>query len=117
MSNAMGAWVYILQCSDGSYYVGRTTRALDERIAEHNEGRFGGYTARRRPVSLEWAEYFETIIDAFEFEARLKGWSRAKKEALMAGDIAKLKVLARRRGNAAQNPINAPTNIKPNSAS
>ena len=94
----MGAWVYILQCRDGSYYVGRTTRDLDDRIAEHNDGRFGGYTARRRPVVLQWAEHFETILDAFDLETRLKGWSRAKKEAFMAGDIAKLKRLARRHG-------------------
>jgi putative endonuclease len=46
------AYVYILHCSDGSYYVGSTRTSLEQRMAEHNSGAFGGYTARRRPVKL-----------------------------------------------------------------
>jgi putative endonuclease len=93
----MGAWVYILRCRDGSYYIGSTSRDLDTRVGEHNEGTGGDYTRRRRPVELRWSEYFDSMVDAFFLERRLKGWSRAKKEAFMAGDYTRLKTLARRR--------------------
>jgi len=96
----MGAWVYILQCCDNSYYVGSTSRTLDERVGAHNDGVGSDYTRRRRPVELLWSAYFDTYVDAFLLERRLKRWSRAKKEAFMAGDIARLKALARRRSAA-----------------
>ena len=91
----MGAWVYILQCRDDSYYIGSTSRDIETRVLEHNSGLFDGYTARRRPVDLIWSAYFDSLIDAFLLERKLKGWSRAKKEAFMAGDMARLKTLAR----------------------
>lgn len=78
----MGAWVYILQCRDRSYYVGSTTRSPEIRVCEHNDGIGSGYTRRRRPVELCWSEYFETMLDAFFLERRLKRWSRAKKRSL-----------------------------------
>jgi putative endonuclease len=93
----MGAFVYILRCSDGSYYVGTTRDRLEKRMAEHNAGTFGGYTAKRRPVVLAFQQEFANITDAIALERRLKGWSRAKKEALMRGDFEMLKRLARRR--------------------
>ena len=93
----MGAFVYILRCSDDSYYVGTTRDGLEKRVAEHNAGTFGGYTARRRPVTLVFQQAFADIVDAIAMERRLKGWSRAKKEALMQGDFEMLKRLARRR--------------------
>jgi putative endonuclease len=80
----MKAWVYIVQCSDGSYYTGSTT-ALEQRIADHNTGRYEGYTSARLPVVLLWYEEFVDIRDAAVLERRIKGWSRKKKEALMAG--------------------------------
>jgi putative endonuclease len=92
-----GAFLYILLCADRSFYVGTTRVALEERIAEHDSGHFGGYTATRRPVRLVFAQYFETIADAIAAERRVKGWSRAKKEALIAGGWDRLSKLARRR--------------------
>ncbi|WP_136161497.1 TrmH family RNA methyltransferase [Sphingomonas flavalba] len=85
--------VYMLRCADGSYYTGQTD-TLDRRIAEHESGAIGGYTATRRPVALVWSEAFQTRDDARAAEARIKGWSRAKKEALIRGDWAALKTAA-----------------------
>ena len=92
----MNAAVYIVKYSDNSYYTGSTRVSLELRIAQHNEGSFGGYTASRRPVVLAYSEQFERIEDAIAAEQRIKGWSRAKKEALIAGDMAQLKDLSRR---------------------
>lgn len=92
----MSAHVYILKCVDGRYYVGSTRGGLEQRIAEHNAGTFGGYTKSRRPVELVYSEIFQRITDAIAAERRLKGWSRAKKEALIAGDFEALKRLARK---------------------
>ena len=52
-----GAFLYILSCADGSYYVGTTRQELEARLAEHNAGQFDGYTARRRPVKLAFAQH------------------------------------------------------------
>ncbi len=93
----MPAYVYILRCSDGRYYVGSSHGALEQRIAEHNAGRYGGYTKSRRPVALVYSQAFEHITDAIAAERQLKGWSRAKKDALIAGDFDGLKRLAVRR--------------------
>jgi len=93
----MGAWLYILRCSDGSYYTGTTRTDLEHRIAQHQSGHFPGYTETRRPIELAYSEHFEQITDAIAAERQIKGWSRAKKEALMAGDFARLEVLSQRR--------------------
>jgi putative endonuclease len=90
----MGAFVYILRCSDGSYYVGSTRTSLEERVAQHQAGSFGGYTARRRPVILVFAQEFQRITDAIAAERQLKGWRRDKKETLARGDGAALPALA-----------------------
>jgi putative endonuclease len=90
----MNAFVYILRCADGSYYVGSTRGSLDDRIAQHNAGTLDGYTARRRPVILVFQQDFDRITDAIAAERQLKGWSRAKKEALMRGDYEALRGLA-----------------------
>jgi predicted GIY-YIG superfamily endonuclease len=76
--------VYILKCSDGSYYVGSTVH-LERRLAEHQMGLIKGYTASRRPVELVWSAEFPAEHDAFLRERQIKGWSRAKKEALIHG--------------------------------
>lgn len=91
----MGAWLYILRCADGSYYTGTTRAELEKRVAEHQAGTFGGYTATRRPVELAFGEYFDTIADAISAERKIKGWSRAKKEALMIGDFRRVSALAK----------------------
>ena len=93
----MGAWLYILRCADGSYYTGTTPAELEQRIAELQAGHFGGFTATRRPVTLVFSEYFETIADAIAAERQIKGWSRAKKEALIAEDFQRITALAKRR--------------------
>jgi putative endonuclease len=92
-----GAFLYILRCADGSYYVGTTRGELDARLAEHDAGLFGGYTATRRPVELLFAQHFEVITDAIAAERQVKGWSRAKKEALMRGDWNRVITEAQRR--------------------
>lgn len=92
-----GAWLYILRCSDGTYYVGTTRTSLEIRIAQHNAGTFEGYTSSRRPVELVFSQWFDRITDAIENERKLKRWSRAKKEAFMRGDFTSLQQLAKRK--------------------
>ena len=94
-----GASIYILRCADGSYYVGITRKPVETRLSEHVNGVFPGcYTFRRRPVALIHAESYARIDEAIAAERRIKGWSRAKKEAYVRGDFASLSRLARRRG-------------------
>ncbi len=68
------------------YYTGSTTN-LEQRIPDHNTGRFEGFTSFRLPVKLIWFEEFTDIRDAIVLERQIKGWSRKKKEALMSGNI------------------------------
>ena len=91
----MAFHAYLLRCNDGSYYAGHTDD-LETRMAQHQSGRTTGYTAPRRPVALVWSETFPTRNEAFAAERRIKGWSRAKKEALIAGDWERLRMLARK---------------------
>ncbi len=88
-------WVYILKCSDGSYYTGSTSN-LEKRISEHQNGLIKGYTSKRFPVKLVFSEYFEDVYFAISAERQIKGWTRAKKEALINGDFELLKVLAKK---------------------
>jgi putative endonuclease len=94
------AWVYILQCADGSYYTGMTRgEEPDQRFSEHQMKLSpSGYTASRLPVKLVYSEYFDLISDAIFAERRIKGWSRAKKEALICGDWNEVQRLSKRRG-------------------
>jgi putative endonuclease len=91
-----GAYLYIVRCADGSYYCGTARQGLELRVAEHNAGHFGGYTATSRPVTLVYSQWFERIIDAVTAERQVKGWSRAKKEALIRGDFEALRSLSKR---------------------
>jgi tRNA/rRNA methyltransferase len=88
-------YAYILRCSNGKYYVGHT-EDMDVRLAQHQSGEYPGYTSRHRPVELVWCAEFLTRYEALEFETRIKGWSRAKKEALMREDWRKVSELARK---------------------
>lgn len=89
--------VYILECSDGSYYTGLTNN-LDERLWQHQTGFFPEcYTYQRRPVVLRWQEYVDTIDEALTREKQLKGWSRKKKEALIQNNFEALIRLAKSR--------------------
>ena len=99
-----GAYVYILRCADGGYYCGTARQGLELRLAQHNSGTFGGYTATRRPVTLVYSQWFERITDAIAAERQIKGWSRAKKEALMRGDFEALRMLSKRKSRDPDEP-------------
>lgn len=92
----MAFWTYMLRCSDGHFYIGHTDN-LEARIAGHQSGQISGYTRNRRPVALVWSEYFATRAEAIAAERQIKGWSRAKKQALIAGDWGLISRLARSR--------------------
>ncbi|MEO9872203.1 GIY-YIG nuclease family protein [Ekhidna sp.] len=78
--------VYTLKCADDSYYVG-VTNDIETRLVQHNEGIDPKtYTFRRRPVELRFQEHFHDINQAIAFEKQVKGWRRAKKEALINRD-------------------------------
>ena len=85
--------VYILRCSDGSYYTGHTDN-LERRMAEHQTGEIPCYASNRLPVELAFSQEFQTRAEALERERQVKGWSRNKKEALIRGDWEGLRRLA-----------------------
>ena len=89
------AWTYILECSDGTYYVGSTVD-LQRRLWQHEEGLGAAYTRSRRPVTLVWSAEFARVDQAFAFEKRVQGWSRRKRQALIEGRYADLPGLASR---------------------
>jgi putative endonuclease len=95
-----GASVYVVLCRDRSYYTGITRRDVEERVSEHNQG-IACYTFARRPVQLLYSEDFERVDEAVAAERRIKGWSRAKKEALVCRDYNALPGLAARRSSSA----------------
>ncbi|HVW54042.1 MAG TPA: GIY-YIG nuclease family protein [Rhizobiaceae bacterium] len=88
--------VYMLRCANGSYYVGSTKQGIEARLWEHNNLPIDGYTAKRRPVTLVFTESYDRITDAIARERQLKGWSRRKKEALIALAYENLPALSRR---------------------
>jgi len=91
----MSFYTYMLRCSDDSYDVGHT-EDLDTRFAAHQSGLLTGYTQRRRPVHLVWHQEFAERDQAFAAERQIKGWSRAKKEALITGDWDAVQLLSRK---------------------
>ena len=91
----MTFWAYMLRCSDGSYYVGHTDD-LEARVNAHHSGLVAGYTQKRLPLSLAWSQEFAERDEAFRAERQIKGWSRAKKEALIRGDWEGVQLLARK---------------------
>ena len=92
------AWTYIIECSDGSCYVG-STYDIERRLSEHNLGIGPIYTRirRRRPVRLVWSAQYDRVEDAFAFEKQIQGWGRAKRQALIEGRLLDLPALARGR--------------------
>ena len=88
--------MYILRCSDGSYYTG-STRDLEGRLYEHQNGLGAVFTKKRLPIKLVYCEEFERIDDAFYREKQVQVWSRAKKEALIQGQYDLLPKLAKTR--------------------
>jgi predicted GIY-YIG superfamily endonuclease len=93
----MTFWVYILLCGDGSYYVGHTSD-LEIRLAEHRAGLKSEYTRKRHPLRLVFSQEFPTREEALRRERQLHTWGHAKKSALVRGDWAELKLLARSHG-------------------
>ncbi|HUD90399.1 TrmJ/YjtD family RNA methyltransferase [Sphingobium sp.] len=91
----MSFHAYMLHCADGSYYLGHTDN-LEARIAQHQSGEIAGYTQNRRPITLVWSEEFGTRDEALASEQQIKGWSRRKKEALIAGDWDAIRLAARK---------------------
>ena len=79
------AHMYILECVDGSYYTGSTTD-LARRLEQHQRGEGARHTAKRLSVKLVYCEFFDRVVDAFTREKQVQGWSRKKKEALVAED-------------------------------
>jgi len=88
-------WAYLLRRADGSYYAG-STRSLALRVEQHAAGEGAEYTRHRLPVELVWSCEFN-VGEAFAWEKRIQGWSRAKREALIRGDFAGLPALSARR--------------------
>ena len=102
----MSFYVYILKCSDSSYYTG-STNDLSRRLWEHQEGVSPfAYTFSRCPVELVWSEEVATYHEALTHERQVKGWSRAKKDALIRGDFDAIHeiVKAERKGRDKKNP-------------
>src|SRR5258708_39219745 len=95
MTDEPGAYAYMLRCADGSYYAGSARLGLERRLAEHYAGTYGGYTSKRRPVSLVWSQPFLNVTDAISAERQIKGWSRVKKEALIREDYEAIRLLAK----------------------
>ncbi len=89
----MKGWMYILECSDGSYYVGSTNN-LGHRFVSHKNGEGANHTKKRLPVKLIYAEEFDRIDYAFYREKQVQGWSRKKKEALIKGELDALHMMA-----------------------
>ena len=100
------AWVYILECADGTYYVGSTVD-LERRVWQHQEGEGEGaaYTRRRRPVRLVWSTDVDRIDEAYAFEKQIQGWNRAKRRALIEGRLMDLPWLASRSTEALRRPM------------
>ncbi len=92
----MIGYMYILECVDGSYYTG-STRDLGRRFLQHQRGEGANHTAKRLPVKLVYCEWFDHVAAAFDREKQVQRWTRQKKEALIAGDLGRLKQLAQRR--------------------
>ena len=89
----MKGYMYILKCKNGSYYTGSTTD-LERRLEQHKNGEGANFTKNFLPVKLVYAEEFSRIEDAFYREKQIQGWSRKKKEALIAGNFTELHGLA-----------------------
>ncbi|HCS20845.1 MAG TPA: hypothetical protein DIW47_09855 [Bacteroidetes bacterium] len=91
--------MYILKCSDGSYYTGSTVD-LERRLSEHEAGMAANYTKKRLPVQLVYFERFANIGEAFRREKQVQGWSRNKKEALINGNFNELIRLSKSKSSA-----------------
>lgn len=89
----MPGYMYILECSDKSYYTGSTID-LEVRLSQHQDGKGANHTKKRLPVKLVYVEEYSSVAKAFYREKQIQGWRRAKKEALINGKLDKLPILA-----------------------
>jgi predicted GIY-YIG superfamily endonuclease len=87
-------FVYLLRCFDGSFYVGHSEH-VEERVAAHNDGRGAVWTTYRRPVTLVYRETCPTEAAAVKRERQIKRWTHAKKNALVEGNLGRLKELSK----------------------
>ncbi|MCJ7434000.1 MAG: GIY-YIG nuclease family protein [Anaerolineales bacterium] len=90
------AWMYILKCADDSYYVG-STKNLELRLSQHQEGVGAKYTSKRLPVELVYSEEYDRVVDAYNREKQVQNWSRAKREALINNQTELLPALAKKK--------------------
>lgn len=90
----MAFYVYVLECADKSYYTGHTDN-LEMRLACHQAGEIVGYTSSRLPIKLVFSQSVSTREETLIAERQIKGWSRAKKEAMMKGDWNMVSILAK----------------------
>ncbi|TND05545.1 MAG: excinuclease ABC subunit C [Bacteroidetes bacterium] len=102
--------VYIVECSDKSYYTG-VTNDIDRRLEQHNTGtNASAYTFSRRPVKLVFTEVFDSPLEAIAFEKQIKGWSREKKRALIERNWSRLSELAVCQNETKAKPVNKKVN-------
>ena len=92
-------WVYILKCSDNSYYTGHTDNLENRLMQHHNKIYPTCYTATRLPVQCVFSQEFVTREEALASERQIKGWSRKKKEAFIKGDWETMSIHAKRSKN------------------
>jgi putative endonuclease len=88
-------YIYILECNNGNYYTG-STKELEKRIEQHNNGEGANYTKKHLPVNLVYYEEYDRIDEAFYREKQIQKWSRKKKKALIDGDLSNLPALAKK---------------------
>lgn len=89
-------YVYILKCSDGSYYTGHTDN-IEARISQHKQGLIKNcYTITRLPITVVFVQTFASRNEAFNAERKIKGWTRQKKEALIKGDWERVSLLSKK---------------------
>ena len=96
----MTGYMYILECSDGSFYVG-STQNVESRLEQHNSGQGSRYTRCRLPIRLVYQHECPTVAEAYALEKRVQNWSRGKRKALIAGDYELLQQLSRNRQDGA----------------
>jgi predicted GIY-YIG superfamily endonuclease len=94
----MTFWAYMLHCNGGRLYVGHTDN-LEHRMGQHHAGAIPGFTRDFAPVELIWSQDFPSRLEALEAERRIKGWSRAKKLALVRDDWALISTLAKKKAS------------------
>ena len=101
------AWMYIQKCADNSYYVG-STKNLDLRLSQHQSGKGSRYTSGRLPVELVYGEEYDRVTDAYAREKQVQNWGRAKREALINGEVEALPPLAKKKFEKRQNNKSTP---------